>query len=479
MRFSSLLAPLLLFSALLRSAPADTLVLTNGTEHEGELVSETEDEVRFRIQESATVRRLRTFPRSEVRRIERTTEDQKQINGVLALVPAPELLDALGYDQRIGRAEAFLEAFPEAEGAARVEQVLEQLREGRRRVGDGERFLDGRWLNRVQLENRQAEIEGIKRLGQLQQGIERRQWAAVMAAWDELDQFYRGTRGFAEARALALGSDGRESFLEGYRSALGSRLGELRREMERSGVQEPVGQETRRRFDQIRGEERRSGRKWLTINEEDPKHLEETILQVDKELERLGAEDAARLEALREAMEAVYAAFDRAEIEGLEAGLRSLGGNGASKQVVEMLQQRLEAVEKAGPGAAASAIPAAADPVPAEEPAGELEDEPTPPAEPEDATEPAAASGDEPGAATEAGEPASPEETATVEPEEEETASEAAASESARPAVRAARSGFPLIPVIGGVVGLLVVLVVILLVAQKRQSKGGDAGPQQ
>lgn len=501
MHFPSLSASFLLFSALLATASADTLVLTDGTEHQGVLESENAEQVRFRVQVTPTISRLQTFDREEVRRIDVTTEDQKQLGGILGLIPAPELLDALGYDQRIDQAETFLAEFPEAENREKVQEVLTQLREERRRVGKGERFLDGRWLNRVQLENRQPELDSIRIFNRLQQSLERRQWAGVMAAWDELDQFHRGTRGFAEARALALGDDQRESFLQQYAGVLTEQLGRVQQEQQRNPQE--ISREVTQQFDQTRNEEKRAGRKWLTINEKDPKHLDETLKQVAREQERLGQEDTAKLQTLRQAMEAVYTAFDQAQVDGVEQGIRAIGSNGASRGVVAQLQERLEEIEERGPEAAAVTPPegaAAAENAAEGAAAGAAAEENAENAVDEAATgatqaEEAAAAVD--GAATEssamqtdaaaAGADADGENAAdaAATAEDESTADQDAATDPSRPddatgaslaadapvAMAPPRAGLPLVPIIGSAVGLLVVLLAVLLVLQKRQAK--------
>lgn len=315
---------------------ADTLYLFDGREIEGTLVRETEEEIEFHENFSDTISIPYIFPREEVLRIAQISEDKIAAEEIERLLPAPELLDSEGYHQLLEQTEHFLQTYPESRQKSRIETIHTRLQAELARTEQGSLFLQGQWLEASALANRQHEISATRHLLTLEQALENRQWAHLMEHFDTLEQHYRGTQAFLEARTLALGTLEAEGFLQSYRHALIRILNDLN-----STTEEQLAQPSEE-IRLLRQQQKQAGRRWLAVDSADLKQLEEAIQLSESELTRLAEEDLNELRKQAQAVTEIVRLLDHNTPElaqqNLDLLLKEEQETGSA--VIEFLQQR-------------------------------------------------------------------------------------------------------------------------------------------
>ncbi|MBC7979638.1 MAG: hypothetical protein H7Y36_03640 [Armatimonadetes bacterium] len=116
---------------------ADTIILTDGKKLEGSIIREEGENYVLEVQVTDSIRDEMLVAKSQVKKIEIVTADEKAFEKIAGLVPTPERLSASGYESRIKRVEEFLQEYPKSAKVSRVKEMLEVLNDELSVVSDG------------------------------------------------------------------------------------------------------------------------------------------------------------------------------------------------------------------------------------------------------------------------------------------------------------------------------------------------------
>jgi hypothetical protein len=137
---------LLLIPALTCLAHADTIRMRNGTEYEGEVVSEKDDHYVVKVQVTKSIRDERKIPKNEILEIVAERKDEVAFDKIKALVPTPDLLTLEQYEHRTGAVEDFMKEFPKSRLLGDADALLKVLDSERAVVAAGGLKFEGKMI---------------------------------------------------------------------------------------------------------------------------------------------------------------------------------------------------------------------------------------------------------------------------------------------------------------------------------------------
>ncbi len=137
---------LLLFSAFACLAPADTIRMRDGSELEGEVVSEKDDHYVVKVQVTKTIRDERKIPKTDVLEIVAEKKDALAFEEIKTLVPTPDLLTLQEYERRTAKVEGFMKEFSESRLLKSANALLKVLDDERKVVAEGGLKFEGKMI---------------------------------------------------------------------------------------------------------------------------------------------------------------------------------------------------------------------------------------------------------------------------------------------------------------------------------------------
>tara|TARA_R110002096_G_scaffold54517_15_gene140623 strand:+ start:7801 stop:9312 length:1512 start_codon:yes stop_codon:yes gene_type:complete len=316
-----LIAQWLLAVALLSAIPsawADKIYLKDGTVVSGKITTETDDDVRISII-TGTIKDTKLYKKIQIERIERTTPEDFAYEVAIKVIPTAPGLTVNEYDQLIKRPQEFLEKYPESSRKDKIEKVIAQLEDERKKVELGFRKFRSEWLSPSEQLSHRVNMEADTALNQMRSVVEGSETGWQLAAlrlFERIEKNYQGTLAFPEAVELA------RQVLPKYGGFLTNEIGYARHEIakrqkalagmgnyQKTEYQKVLAQEKERYTRQVEAETKR-GLFWTTVNLVDETSLKSGIDRVRKEIERVGKYD---LEAIRAQADQLW------EVEGLLA----------------------------------------------------------------------------------------------------------------------------------------------------------------
>ncbi len=113
----------------LQLAPADTIVLKNGDKFDGKVLREVDGNYILEVKVSDTIRDEKIVAKSDVKYIDKETEDDKAFKKIEDFTPTPELLPKVAYEKRIEKVEAFISTYPESTSLSKAKKIHDYLTE--------------------------------------------------------------------------------------------------------------------------------------------------------------------------------------------------------------------------------------------------------------------------------------------------------------------------------------------------------------
>ncbi len=148
-RYFSLVKKLLFLSLLvlpLASLWADSIELRDGTKVDGKILSVTAETLLMEVQTSPTIREEKSYPRSEVTKMQRATQDDVAYAEVTALTVPSTANHPAVYDAPLERVRAFMTNYAYSKHIPEARKLAAVLESERARVAAGEVKLDGAWV---------------------------------------------------------------------------------------------------------------------------------------------------------------------------------------------------------------------------------------------------------------------------------------------------------------------------------------------
>ncbi|MFT4549648.1 MAG: hypothetical protein ACI8XO_002739 [Verrucomicrobiales bacterium] len=327
-------------------ASADTIVLNNGISHEGRLISETPESIRFEVGKS--VKQVRTFKRAEIKSLTIIPQDELALPTIRAFVPSADLLDAGDYSKMInGSPKNFLRAFPDSKYRAEVEEIIATLKGDEKKVIAGDVKLDGQWVTSEQIKADPLNHQGRVALAGLKKLIGDGELLNSLRAFDALEKEFSETSSFPAAIEAI------KPVFPKQGTSLATQLAQTTRETERREAgYSRMSEEGRKKseaslamelapFLKRHAEEKEAGRKWLDYHTFDLASISHAQNEVKKEQARLDKIDVAALSSKLDSIAQAAALAGEGNYAEADTALKSIGKIAAGTRA-EALEKKIK-----------------------------------------------------------------------------------------------------------------------------------------
>ena len=308
----NLLFPLLFFTPLLTQG-AEWIELKDGTKVEGKIVTDAADTVVIEIQTTPTIREQKSYPRAEVVKVHRATQDDLAFEEIAAIAAPATADDPNVYDAPLERIRSFMKGYAYSKHMPQARKLAASLESERTRVSAGEVKVDGQWISGAAAGPDKTELGGRIQLSKMKFASNPE---SVLMAFEALEKNYATSSSYPDAVKMARESIGKlRTDLLRARTDLERRTREQEQGLQlasadrRAQMELGIAEEKAAVQGQI-DRAKQNGAKWLPLLPE-AKSLDEMSKLADSEDARLAKVDVDNLDAAVDS-----AAQARKQIEG-------------------------------------------------------------------------------------------------------------------------------------------------------------------
>ncbi|MGB6219834.1 PTPDL family protein [Haloferula sp.] len=190
---------LILIPALACLAHADTIRMRNGTEYEGEVVSEKDDHYVVKIQVTKSIRDERKIPKSEILEIVAEKKDEIAFDEIRGYVPTPDLLTLKQYDQRIADVEKFMSTYPKSSHLKDADKLLKTLDAEREVVAAGGLKFEGNMIKASERTSKAYPLDARIAAAKVVEYGDAGNTTAALRAWSDLEQRFGSSSAYADS----------------------------------------------------------------------------------------------------------------------------------------------------------------------------------------------------------------------------------------------------------------------------------------
>ena len=354
-RYFSLVKKLLFLSLLvfpLASVWAESIELRDGTKVDGKILSVTADTVLMEVQTSPTIREEKSYPRSEVTKIQRASQDDVAYAEVAALTVPSTANNPAVYDAPLERVRAFMTNYAYSKHMSEARKLAAALESDRARVAAGEVKLDGVWIAADASPAERTELGGRVQLAKMKESSDP---IAALTSFEIIEKNHLTSSAFPESVKVA-----RESLVK-LRAGLVRARADLERrirdqeqglklasEDRRLQIEQGIAQEKSAIQAQIE-RVKQSGSKWVPVLS-DTKVLDDLSSLVESEEARLSKIDTATLAAGAAAANEAQRQLAAGNLSAAKANLEQAQKLWSQHVLLASLQESLKKAEAAAQG---------------------------------------------------------------------------------------------------------------------------------
>lgn len=184
-------------------AQADTIILKDGTQLDGKVLSETDTQLVVEVQVSASISDRRTLAKSDVLEVRVTPPDQSAWEKIKGTRLPENNLDVAEYIILAAPIEEFLAAFPDSAFAAEASKTLDSIKAEQSRVAAGEIKLEGTWISAEEVMRRGDEIASKKSFMRMKSLASSGDLPGALNEFKTLEKNYSAEATYLEAAELA------------------------------------------------------------------------------------------------------------------------------------------------------------------------------------------------------------------------------------------------------------------------------------
>ena len=344
--FLSLLA---LPMALLRG---ESIELRDGTKIEGKILSVNTETVLIEVQTSPAIREEMSYPRSDVAKIQRASQDDVAYAEVAAFSVPSTADNPAVYEAPLERVRSFMKNYGYSKHMPEARKLAAALEADRARLVAGEIKLDGVWVPADASPAERTELGGRVQLAKMKESSEP---VAAMTAFEVLEKDHNTSSAYPESVKVA-----RDSLVK-LRAGLVRARADLERrirdqeqglklasEDRRLQIEQGIAQEKSAIQAQIE-RVKQSGSKWTPVLL-DAKLLADLSTRVESEEARLSKIDTATLAAGAAAANEAQRQLAAGNLSAAKANLEQAQKLWSQHVLLASLQESLKKAEAAAQG---------------------------------------------------------------------------------------------------------------------------------
>jgi len=185
---------------------SEWIELKDGTKVEGKIVSTGVDTVVIEVQTSPTIREEKSFPRAEVAKVQRATQDDVAFEEIAAISVPATVDDPAVYDAPLERVRSFMKSYAYSKHMPEARKLAATLESERTRVSGGEVKVDGQWISGAATGSDKNELGGRIQLSKMKFASDP---ASVLMAFESLEKNHATSSAYPEAVKMARASIGK------------------------------------------------------------------------------------------------------------------------------------------------------------------------------------------------------------------------------------------------------------------------------
>ncbi|MEX1010262.1 MAG: PTPDL family protein [Chthoniobacterales bacterium] len=302
---------------------AEWIELQDGTKVDGTILSVTSETVLIEVQTSPTIREEKSYPRAEVARIQRASQDDVAF-AEIAGISAPATVDNPAvYDVPLEQVRAFMKNYAYSKHTPEARKLASALEAERARVAAGELKIDGAWTEAGVLGPERAELEGRVQLAKIKAASDP---GVALASFETLEKNSNTSSSYPESVKLAMAAlDKLRASLLRTRADLDRRTREQEQGLQLASVDRRLQMETgiaqeKAAIQAQVDRAKQSGSKWVPALP-DAKVLDDLSKLADSEMTRLTKVDTDTLAAGVVAAQEARTQIDSGDLVGAKASL--------------------------------------------------------------------------------------------------------------------------------------------------------------
>lgn len=309
------LLPLLAIS----NALADSFELKDGTKFEGTILREEGSDYIIQVQVTKSIKDERRIPKADVVSQVAEKKDETAFPEIAKLIPAPDLLDAAGYDARIRKVEAFIKEFPQSPKNVEVRKIHDTLETERAVITEGGIKFEGKMVSAAERAPKAYALDASILASSLKAAVEAGDVLTALRTWSKLETNFAGSTAYREnipfivkVMRAHLGNvtttlNGLDARVKARASGLAGMNGN-----DRTRSEQAIQEEQDAYLARV-AREKADGIKWMSLDPYVKVPLEETKRMLDSEIRRLTNLDPGNLRNTEEAYEEAYATVTKPE----------------------------------------------------------------------------------------------------------------------------------------------------------------------
>jgi len=346
---------------------ADTIKLKDGTTLEGKILEESPSTIKIEYNVTKSIKDIKSINRSEIKEIDKVSEDEVAFNAIKSLLPTDDLLSTDDYDKILDDKPAkFLALYPSSKHKDSVQKIIDEIEKEKSVTESGGIKLNGKWITGDEAAkdkyNHQAQILAVKII----KANKKNNYSLILDHFDELQMNYPYSIACTETILII------KEILPKYDAVLNreEKAYEVRnkeREDQYKSMEEEDKKRTEAAFQagmkkfQLRKQEAKELKKiWLPVNKWDLESILDARRTIVKESDKLESLDIALNGSTAKALSAAFTAFAEKELETAKSQLEIAKNNGARGEAIDKLSDNLEDSLKADAEAEKAAAIAAA-----------------------------------------------------------------------------------------------------------------------
>ncbi|MEM7146292.1 MAG: PTPDL family protein [Verrucomicrobiota bacterium] len=349
----TVLASLIIATATLGLALADTIILKSGEQIEGTIKSETDASIVVEIQVTNTIKDQKTIQRTDIERIDKLTPDGAAWDRIENYIPTPPLLTLTEYQGRIAETKRFIDRFPDSTHKGDAEEILITLQGESEKAAKGFIKVGDSWISPEDREKDTAAIDAQITLHKMKTALANEQAFAVLRDFETMNNEYRGTMAFVPAldvaqEALKMAAGNIQRALGDFAYAKEQRESKwaLMPETERMQV-EKLYNDQQAVIDAKIAAEKKERVKWVTVNPESEASLKSAAETIKKEVAALAGYDKGVLQEGADLIVQARAAADAGQFDEARTILAQAGEEIGRTNYLTLVQNNIKADEDA------------------------------------------------------------------------------------------------------------------------------------
>ncbi len=282
-----------LLLALSSPAWADIITLKDGSKLNATILSKTLEEYELEVNITNSIKERRTVKRSDVADIEHVNKIKMMYEKeIVPLLPVPPYSPASEYEERLTKIKGFVSEHKDTASGRRAAKMLETLMEEHAFIKEGglkTDLSDSGKISADQKAENALEIDAQISANSFKKLVETRSYLAALRQYDELERSFFGTQAHRDSVDLMrrlVSSYGsllqRQLDLLDQNSASSDRLPENQKKLQMQAKEQRMIA-----FEELHEKEESKGISWLSIDTKNPQSLENMIITLEEETERL------------------------------------------------------------------------------------------------------------------------------------------------------------------------------------------------